>query len=269
MNPRASLDRDSGAPIPGGDERLNAPETWVLLRGLTRESGHWGPFLSQLAAVLPEAKLIALDLPGNGALFAQASPWRVEDMVVSCRAQLAAMDVAPPYNLLALSLGGMVAVAWSEQAPRELARMVLVNTSMRPFSPFYQRLRPAAYAPLLRGLLGLATPEQWETAVLRLTCNAPHPGILDEWLRLHRARPVSSRNALAQILAASRFRAPRTAPPAPTLVVASREDHLVNVACSQALAQAWRCPLELHPAAGHDLPLDDGVWLAARVAGFV
>ncbi|CAG1005010.1 hypothetical protein BURK2_03346 [Burkholderiales bacterium] len=242
---------------------------WILLRGLTRESGHWGAFLPQLAAALPGAHILTIDLPGNGALFTEASPWTVAAMARHCRAQLVAQQIAPPYHLLALSLGGMVAVAWSEQAPRELARMVLVNTSMRPFSPFYHRLRPAAYAPLLRGLLGLSTPEQWEAAVLRLTCNAPHPGILDDWLRLHRTHPVAPRSALAQILAASRFRAPRAAPPVPTLVVASREDRLVNVACSHALASAWQCPLEVHPSAGHDLPLDDGVWLAARVAGFV
>lgn len=243
--------------------------TWILLRGLTRESGHWGAFLPQLAAALPGARILPIDLPGNGALFTEASPWTVAAMARHCRAQLLARHIAPPYNLLALSLGGMVAVAWSELAPRELARMVLVNTSMRPFSPFYHRLRPAAYGPLLRGLLGLATAEQWEAAVLRLTCNAPHPGILDDWLRLHRTHPVAPRNALAQILAASRFRAPRAAPPVPTLVLAAREDRLVNFACSQALASAWRCPLELHPSAGHDLPLDDGVWLAARVAAFV
>jgi hypothetical protein len=38
------------------------------------------------------------------------------------------------------------------------------------------------------------------------------------------------------------------------------------VRCSIALAQAWHVPIALHESAGHDLALDDGTWLAARVA---
>ena len=248
---------------------LREKQTWILLRGLTRESGHWGDFLPQLAAALPEASIVPLDLPGNGALHMQASPWRVEAMAQHCREQLASLQLAPPYHLLALSLGGMVAVAWSVLAPHELARLVLINTSMRPFSPFYQRLRPSACGTVLRVLLGGSSPEAWEEAVLRLTANFPHPGILEHWLKLHRSHPVSRRNALAQLVAASRFRAPEIAAPMPALILASEGDRLVDAACSRAIARSWRCPADFHPSAGHDLPLDDGAWVAARVRAWI
>src|ERR1035437_687970 len=98
--------------------------TWILLRGLTRESGHWGVIVEQFQQTLPQAQVLPLDLPGNGRLHDQTSPWRVADMVAHCRAQLAQRDVAPPYHVLAMSLGAMVAVAWSHAHPRELAAQV-------------------------------------------------------------------------------------------------------------------------------------------------
>ena len=48
-------------------------KTWVLLRGLTREAGHWGGFGATLARALaagaPDGRpprIVALDLPGHG-----------------------------------------------------------------------------------------------------------------------------------------------------------------------------------------------------------
>jgi predicted alpha/beta hydrolase family esterase len=76
---------------------------------------------------------------------------------------------------------------------------------------------------------------------------------------------VSRANALRQLFAAARFRACVAKPLTPTLVLASVLDHLVSVECSRALASAWQCTLSLHPSAGHDLPLDDGQWVIAKV----
>ena len=152
------------------------PPTWILLRGLAREAAHWGAFTGDLKAALPGARTLALDLPGNGALHQARSPTRVAGMVAAARAELARQGVAPPYHLLALSLGAMVATEWARVAPHEVARCVLVNTSLRPFSPFYQRLRPRNYG----ALLGLAlrpgtTALQAERAVLRLTSRLVPP----------------------------------------------------------------------------------------------
>ena len=43
-------------------------DTWILLRGLTREASHWGAFAGDFQTALPQAKVVALDLPGNGQL---------------------------------------------------------------------------------------------------------------------------------------------------------------------------------------------------------
>jgi pimeloyl-ACP methyl ester carboxylesterase len=245
---------------------MNHPTgTWILLRGLTRESRHWGDFGAQFQQALPGSQVLALDLPGNGALNWQPSPARVQDMVAHCRAELARRGVKPPHQVLAMSLGAMVAVAWAEAWPEELAAMVLINTSLRPFSAFYQRLRPVNYAALLRLAALGGTTAQWEKTILRLTSQLASDDILPHWLALRRERPVSRVNALRQLLAAARYRALPTRPMVPTLVLASEQDRLVSVACSRALARQWQCDLRVHASAGHDLPLDDGPWVARQV----
>lgn len=240
--------------------------TWVLLRGLTRESRHWGRFPDTLRAEMPSARVQLLDLPGNGRRCREASPATVEAMAEDCRAQLRALGLAPPYHLLAMSLGAMVAVAWAARWPQELTGAVLVNTSLRPFSPWHRRLLPGNYATLLRLALG-AGDRAREAAVLRLTARrvTAREAVLADWLAWRRECPVTRTNALRQLWAAARFRAPLQPPRVPLLLLTSAADGLVDTRCSAQLAAAWQCPLQRHPWAGHDLPLDDGAWVAQQV----
>ncbi|WP_119154057.1 alpha/beta fold hydrolase [Caldimonas tepidiphila] len=241
--------------------------TWVLLRGLTREAGHWGAFPQQLERRLRPRRIVCLDLPGNGTLHRQASPWRVEDMVSHCRERLRALREDGPCALVAMSLGAMVAVSWAAAHPRELAGCVLINTSLRPFNPFHQRLRPSSYPALLRVLAG-HEPHAREAEILGLTSRLADPSVVGQWAALRRERPVSRLNALRQLVAAARFRAPPAPPAVPMLVLGSLGDRLVDPRCSETLAARWGLALCQHPAAGHDLPLDDGPWVAERIAGW-
>ncbi|WP_219117641.1 alpha/beta fold hydrolase [Janthinobacterium sp. UMAB-56] len=244
------------------------PPTWILLRGLMREQRHWGDFPASLASALPGASIITPDLPGNGTRHAQDSATRVAAMVESCRADLLARGIAPPYHLLALSLGGMVAVEWASRYPQEIASCVLINTSMRPYNPFYRRLRWQNYGALLRQLL-LGDALSQEALILRLTSRrhaGGNPALLADWLSYQRQYPVSRRNALRQLLSAARYRAPASRPAMPVLVMAGAQDQLVDHRCSQQLARAWQADCLIHRDAGHDLPLDEGAWVAHSVA---
>ncbi|MBV9892439.1 MAG: alpha/beta hydrolase, partial [Rhizobacter sp.] len=100
----------------------------VLLRGLARDSRHWGSFPAKLAAALDE-EVAALDLPGNGELHTEKSPSSVDAMVEAYRDMLRARRTPPPYHVFALSLGAMVAIAWATRYPQECRCLVLVNTS--------------------------------------------------------------------------------------------------------------------------------------------
>lgn len=242
---------------------------WILLRGLTREARHWGDFPAQLAEALPGSQVLTFDLPGNGARHSERSPATVEAMADGCEVQRAGLGEA--VNVIAMSLGAMVAVAWAQRHPGALRSAVLINTSLRPFSPIHHRLRPAHYPALLRLALG-ATPRQWEETVLRLTsrhAGTPRAELLEQWLSYRSDCPVSRANALRQLWAASRYRAPPEPPALPLLLLSSAQDGLVDPRCSAALARAWHCPLRQHPTAGHDLPLDDGPWVLSQVADWL
>lgn len=247
------------------------PRQWILLRGLTREAAHWGAFFADLEQALPSDRVLALDLPGNGQFHKVSSPLSVSGMVQACRDELQRRAIAPPYHLLAMSLGAMVATEWVHQAPEDVAGCVLINTSLRPFNPFYRRLRPHNLAALLQLLLQWRAPEVAERIILRMTSNgAPdRSALMAEWVAIRRQRPVSSRNALRQLVAAARYRAPAVAPGVPTLLLGSCNDRLVASECSQTIAHAWGRPLCMHPTAGHDLPLDDPQWVVEQVRQWV
>jgi pimeloyl-ACP methyl ester carboxylesterase len=243
--------------------------TWVLLRGLMRESRHWGEFPMQFQNGMDAQNVVTLDFPGNGNLYAQASSNTVAEMANHCRTQLKQLGYAPPYRVLALSLGAMVAVEWSRLHPVELERMVLINTSLAPYSPFYQRLRPANYPALFRFLLS-GSVAQREKLILRLTSTQDRTELqreklLEHWTSYARECPVTRANILRQLQAAMSYRAAPTTPAVPVLLLAGQNDQLVNVKCSITLAQQWGCAIKLHPTAGHDLPLDDGFWVAQQV----
>jgi pimeloyl-ACP methyl ester carboxylesterase len=247
--------------------------TWVLLRGLMRETRHWGKFPVLFQKELSAKNIVTLDFPGNGKLHGQVSPDSVTGMADYCHIQLMQLGHTPPYNLLALSLGAMVAVAWSEQYPSELDKMVLINTSLSPYNPFYHRLRPENYPALIRHLL-LGSAGQRESLILKLTSSLVNPlasdakrkqKILAQWTAYAREYPITRANILRQLRAAVSYRAAPEAPSAPVLLLAAQQDRLVDVHCSLTLAQHWGCPIRLHPAAGHDLPLDDGVWVSQQV----
>jgi pimeloyl-ACP methyl ester carboxylesterase len=255
--------------------------TWVLLRGLTREQGHWGPFPLLLQKALPpDSQVITPDLPGNGLLWRARSPASVADMVEAVRLQLAESSRPGPYHVVAMSLGAMVAVEWAHRHPHELLSAVLINTSLKPYSPPWRRLQPRHYLNILRLLLTKASAESWERAILQMTtrhpsCHADHLGaaeqtaqeaaILNQWLSLRAQHPVSTINGLRQLWAAARYHAPHTAPPVPLLLLNGQGDCLVHPSCSNVLASSWSVPLIKHPTAGHDLPLDAGPWVVQQV----
>ena len=239
---------------------------WVFLRGLTREARHWGDFPAIFKATIPDADIALPDLPGNGVHKHLSSPKNVREMVKSYRQDLLWRGIAPPYHLLGLSMGAMVTVEWATRYPEELLPCVLINTSMRPFSPFYQRLRPRNYFRLLVMTL-LGDARQKESAILRLTsarCE-PQPDLIDAWVSYRDDCPVTTLNTLRQLIAAARFIAPKARPNVPLLILAGAKDDLVDPRCSVQLSSQWDAPLRIQKDAGHDLPLDDGSWVALQV----
>jgi pimeloyl-ACP methyl ester carboxylesterase len=239
-------------------------QTWIFLRGLTRSSAHWGPFIGEFEAALP-ARVVALDLPGNGSLWQERSASNVSQMALWCQQEIQRRGIQGSVGVLAMSLGGMVAAQWALQQPQTVCELVLINTSMRPFNPFWQRMRRKSFWCLMKLAITGATPQVWEREILRLTTNHARHDVLQSWCEERLQRPVTGLNAMRQLLAAARYRAPEQGPRVPTLVLAGEHDRLVLAQCSQEIAKRWGFALQLHPSAGHDLTLDDGPWVAAAV----
>jgi pimeloyl-ACP methyl ester carboxylesterase len=243
--------------------------TWVLLRGLMREARHWGGFPLLFQNAMGAQQVVALDFPGNGSLHAHTSATSVAEMANYCHTQLKQLGYPPPYHVLALSLGAMVAVAWSELYPAELEKMVLINISLAPYNPFYHRLRPANYPALILHLL-FGSAVRRESLILQLTSSLKsrsehRQAILDQWTSYAQECPITRANVLRQLRAAVSYRAAPALPSVPVLLLAGQQDQLINVKCSFTLAQHWHCAIRLHPTAGHDLPLDDGVWVTQQI----
>ena len=245
--------------------------SWILLRGLAREARHWGAFTGRFARQCGNQDVVALDLPGNGAFYLQTSPAQVREVVDFLRLQLRVKALPPPYNLLAVSLGGMVAADWAQRYPNEVTRLVLVNTSMRPFSSAPQRLRPANWLPLALLAVRWGDADYAERTIHQLTCNdvAARDGDVAAWLQIRKSAPVAATNAARQLLAAARFSCAPTAPACGVLVLSSSADHLVSTLCSAQLAAAWQVAHHQHPWAGHDLPHDDAGWVCQKVTDWL
>ena len=245
--------------------------SWILLRGLAREARHWGAFTARFAQQCGNEVVVALDLPGNGEFHLQASPTHVCKLVEFLRLQLRVKLVPPPYNLLAMSLGGMVAADWAQRYPNEVTRLVLINTSMRPFSSAPQRLRPANWPQLALLAARWSDADYAERVIHQLTCN--HAASIESdiavWRQIRKASPISATNAARQLLAAARYSCAPTAPACSVLVLSSSADHLVHPQCSAQLAAAWQARAHQHPWAGHDLPHDDAAWVCGTMADWL
>lgn len=266
--PEAASAASVSAPQTTVEATPGAAGTWLLLRGLTREHGHWGDFAERWRAELPaDSRVLTPDLAGNGSRCHERSPTSVPGLLASLRHDLLAQGVEPPYHVIAMSLGAMVTVEWAHRHPSELKDAVLINTSLKPHSPMWHRLQPRWWPVILRLLIGRAPPTQWERTILAMTTRHPPDAdaTLTHWLRLREAHPVKPINGLRQLWAAARYQSPPSAPPVPVLLLNGSQDQLVHPHCSTVLAERWGAQIVRHPTAGHDLPLDAGQWVRRQV----
>lgn len=242
-------------------------ETIVLLRGLLRDSRHWGDFPAQLRETLPAYQVLCLDLPGNGSLHQQRSPASIPAMVDALRGQLSAEQRAQGVHLLTISMGGMIGSSWASQYPDEVKSLCMMNASFAGISPFYRRLKPKHYPSILRLFFLGAGAVQKEQFILRATSLQHHKdlALAHQWAEFARSCPVTFNNALRQLWAAARFRITPQKPAMPMLVLNGGADELVHPSCSMAISLYWHLPLRSQPFAGHDLPLDASPWLCNQL----
>lgn len=248
---------------------------FVLLRGLAREAGHWLEFPAQLRQQLcqalgTECEVHCIDFPGCGEYHQESALTSVSAMTDHARTELhvhlgqpLSESIGAPVYLLGISMGGMVALDWVQRFPQEIQGLVLINSSTGN-QPFWWRLRPGAWFTML---LALTLPlRQREALVLRKVSNqlADYQQRLQQWLAIQQQRPVSRDTIITMLQAAASF-IPQISHFPQGLILASKQDRLVSIRASEALAQRFQWPLCIHPTAGHDLPMDDSHWVVQQI----
>lgn len=240
---------------------------WLLLRGLTRESGHWSDFLPQLRQAFPQVQIHTLDLPGSGVFYQKISPDSIPEITRFVRQHALENGwLAAKINLLTLSLGGMVAWEWMQQYPDDIQNAVLMNSSLATVNPFYQRMRWQCYGKLAQ-IIFQSDCYKCELAIVKLVSNqiSRHEKVAAEWGDLQALRPVSHKNALRQISAAAKYAPKLDKPIPPVLLLNGLGDRLVSPRCSEAISKRYAIPLISHPWAGHDLCIDDPAWVITQL----
>lgn len=245
---------------------------WLMLRGLAREQRHWGDFPQSFMTGVPDAKVHLLDLPGAGTEFERTCPSTVPAIMEDLRQRWTVLKAENPgpWGLLGVSLGGMVAMQWCADHPDDFKRLVLVNSSARNLSAPHRRMGLSALPRLAMTLVD-KDPVARERRVLGVITRL-NPEEIDrvarEWAAYSQDRPISPRAAITQLLAAARFRAPLRIT-TPLLVLAGARDVLADPMCAYRLSRHFSAPLHVHPAAGHDLPLDDPTWISKQVQNWL
>lgn len=242
----------------------------ILLRGLAREAEHWLDFPAQLRAQLGDnVQLHLVDFPGCGNYFNQPALTSVAAMTDHARAEITRNNITSTtadenaVYVIGISMGGMVALDWAQRFPQALRGLVLINSSAGDH-PLWWRLRPSAWSTMIHALL--ASSRTRETQVLKIVSNntVDYTQHLHQWLRIQQQRPVTRATIVTMLRAAAQFR------PQPTctvagLVLASTHDRMVSVRASEAIARQFNWPIERHSSAGHDLPMDDPLWVATKL----
>jgi len=245
----------------------NPGKNWLLLRGLARESAHWGSFIQTLKTTFPDAKITTLDLPGTGNFYREVSPYNIKAITDATRQQALNKGLLQqPITLLAVSLGAMVAWEWMHTYPNDICGASLINTSFANLSPFYHRLRWQSY-PKFSALLSKSNILEREKSILQLVSNRRDQDnqISLEWAQIQNQRPINLQNFFRQIIAAASYRPNYSKPKQPILLINAMGDRLVNPVCSEKIQEKYQLTISRHPWGGHDLTLDDPEWIALQL----
>lgn len=260
------------------DRAVARPRTWVLLRGLAREAGHWHDLPASLEARTGE-RVLTPDLPGVGKAARWRSPWSVPAIAANVasrvRDQLDGNGAGDTeVVLVGHSLGGMVALAWAAfgYEPRPAA-LVVSCASARDIAPFFWRMRLAmlpnvAHAAVTRDI------RDRERLILEMTSSLEEGDVkhrtLNERVSIATDRPMRKAVVLRQLVAAAKFNAPHPDRiPCPMRVVVSDGDEFVDPICSDRIAYRYQADIRRHDDAGHDIALDDPRWFLDAITASI
>lgn len=227
-------------------------------------SKQWLDFVPQLQNHFPNAKIYTPDISGNGLKNSLKTPTDPLQNILSLKEQL------PPLQkkriFIGFSLGGMLSVEWAKRFPDEVLGLVLMNSSFSE-SPFFKRYKPKAF---FKSIVASFTkdPILRERKFLHLTSNLRHSdfeSISKSFYQIEKENPTQAINFVRQLILARKLSLKNKPDHAHILLLNSIKDQVVHTKCSHRISKKWNITLNLHPTAGHDLTLDDPMWVAQHI----
>lgn len=237
---------------------------FYLLRGLSRQSAHWGTFPMDLLERFPHSKLIEMDLPGVGTLNQINSPLHIERIVDILRTTY---YIKEGINIfIASSLAALVAITWVQQEKQDFQGMVLISPSLKGICKFTERFKPRSWYDC--GVIMLHPSSRVrEKKLLKINMNDNHSReeILESWIGIQKSTPYKARNIFRQMIAGNRFNLIDQPIDVPILIGGSMKDKLVSSGCFIKLKIKLGADIALHDYAGHALTLEASAWLTDKI----
>lgn len=249
--------------------------TFLLIRGLSRQQAHWGEFPDILRHYFKDnsqdVRIVFEDLPGFGQRNSEQSPASIEKIaeLLSPRLEQYVTEAGKKIHIVGISMGGMVALELAKRFPQYCESLVMINSSVKPVSRFYQRLQPMAYPSIIKAWFH-PFMRQSEAEILKISSEiySRDNALLNHWLGLRKKYQPSRKAAFQQIIAALKYQAAKQKPLEHVCLIASKKDRIASYRCTLNLAAYWHVGFYLHPSAGHDLALDDPEWLTETLCNW-
>jgi pimeloyl-ACP methyl ester carboxylesterase len=209
----------------------------VFIHGMRLTRSMWMPQMESLSS---EYRVIALDLPGHGAL--EGDRFR---LVVAVDQVARVIDEAAQGRALVvgLSLGGFVAMVFGAKYPKKAQGLVLVGSTSRPFSISTLAFQ---FSILLASIVGRSVLPGLNAWLFRKT----FPPYISEGLIRGGFFFGSVPGVIWEILGRD-FRCDLRAYPGPVLIVNGERDSYLRRSEGSYLAAAVNARLEIIPKAGH------------------
>ncbi|MBT3647716.1 MAG: alpha/beta hydrolase [Flavobacteriales bacterium] len=272
LNPDSGLSQQANfsQSIPfSSDDSINI----FLLRGLTRESGHWGQqFFQYVKEEFLNAKITTLDLPGAGVHFQEKAGLTVSKLMefMKVHSQEEIEATRGQNIIMATSLGGMVATEWISKYPEDFQALIMIRASFKGICSFSERVNPKIRMELLSVPFTLKMVKK-EERLLRINSNdtTGFGDNLKEWKEIQVLRPMSTANLIRQTIAGLRYAPPTHFPEIPTLVVGSFSDRLVQPGCIVKVRDHFGGDIVWNDVSGHGIPIDQPEWLVDNVKNWL
>jgi len=242
---------------------------FFLIRGLTREAGHWGStFDGLLNERFDKPQITYMDLPGSGIFYDKKASVKLSKMSEQTRSYyLETIKKSKDKKIVvATSLAGMMMLEWSQKYNEDFDAIVLSAVGLKKVCTSKERVSPSAK----RKMFNIGTTfnlKEKERKIYQINSNneVKENKVVDNWVEIQEKRPMSFFNTMKQALSGLFYNPQITKSKIPILVLGSKKDAVVSEECIKKVALHLGAKYKLHETSGHGIPIDAPDWMADSI----